>query len=118
MNLLFWSSFLCIPTGIYCYRLFKYDISFMIFCVFCTSINFHRNAIPGFRRNLDIVTVVCSGVYQNVYWIKHKIDPRIYLMLNGVGISYYFVSNTLKDDRFHALFHIFANLANIALVNG
>jgi hypothetical protein len=71
-----------------------------VFILF-TSVNYWRNPKKGFRRNIDIATVVCTGVY------KLYTNPLIWKYTIPMSIVTYSLSNYYKDRRIHSFLHVY-----------
>jgi hypothetical protein len=63
-------------------------ISFLLSCIFFNSINYWRNPIRGFRRNLDIFTNVASIGYVSYYLYEYHNNHLYYYCILGVKLSF------------------------------
>jgi hypothetical protein len=119
MKILFWSSVLFfIPTVIYGVYLKKWNYTFMVSCVMCTSLNHHRNPLTtGFRRRIDHVTVWTVLMYQQWYCNVYHIDPIPCTVLNAIGIFYYIIAKITKNNYYHVLLHLLGNIGNIYVLS-
>lgn len=120
-------SFFSFMYALYCEC---YDLAAVPGGVFLTSINYWREPVYGWRRNLDMSYVACALIYQN-YRAYHLLSspsqmPALltYYTLMGVGMMCYSLSVHLykKKDIWsstyvHCLVHLLANTANVLLYN-
>ena len=107
-----------------------YDLAAVPGGVFLTSVNYWREPVYGWRRNLDMSYVACALVYQN-YRAYHLLSSSsqmsallTYYTLMGIGMVCYKLSVHLykKKDIWsstyvHCLVHVLANTANVFLYN-
>ena len=107
-----------------------YDLAAVPGGVFLTSINYWREPVYGWRRNLDMSYVACALIYQN-YRAYHLLSSPsqmqallTYYTLMGIGMVCYKLSVCLykKKDIWsstyvHCLVHVLANTANVLLYN-
>lgn len=120
-------SFFSFMYALYCEC---YDLAAVPGGVFLTSINYWREPVYGWRRNLDMSYVACALIYQN-YRAYHLLSspsqmPALltYYTLMCIGIMCYSLSVHLykKKDIWsstyvHCLVHLLANTANVFLYN-
>lgn len=123
-------SFISFFSFIYALYCECYDLAAVPGGVFLTSINYWREPVYGWRRNLDMSYVASSLVYQN-YRAYHLLSspsqtPALitYYTLMGIGMMCYSLSVHLykKKDIWsstyvHCLVHVLANTANVFLYN-
>ena len=123
-------SFISFFSFMYALHCECYDLAAVPGGVFLTSINYWREPVYGWRRNLDMSYVACALIYQN-YRAYHLLSspsqmPALltYYTLMGIGIMCYKLSVHLykKKDIWsstyvHCLVHLLANTANVFLYN-
>ena len=126
-------SFISFLSSIYAIYCECYDLALVPGGVFLTSVNYWRNPVYGWRRNLDMSYVACALIYQN-YRAYHLLlssssssqIPGLlaYYTLMGIGMGCYWLSLHLykKKDIWsstyvHCLVHLLANTANVLLYN-
>ena len=123
-NYLFKTSFSTLVAGLYALYNKKYEFSLMANLCWLSSINYWRDPMPGWRRNVDIIFVVTSLMNQYAkaykYQYAHIYYPLITLSASCYPISIYYYNNNKIwcSVYFHSGVHIFANLANIILYHG
>lgn len=128
-------SFISFLSSIYALQCECYDLAAVPGGVFLTSINYWREPVYGWRRNLDMSYVACALIYQN-YRAYHLLSspsssssslPALltYYTLMGIGMVCYSLSVHLykKKDIWsstyvHCLVHVLANIANVVLYSG
>jgi len=123
-------SFISFLSSIYAIQCECYDLAAVPGGVFLTSINYWRNPVYGWRRNLDMSYVACALIYQN-YRAYHLLSSSqsqallAYYTLMGICIVCYNLSVHLykKKDIWsstyvHCLVHVLANIANVVLYSG
>ena len=126
-------SFISFLSSIYAIQCECYDLAAVPGGVFLTSINYWREPVYGWRRNLDMSYVACALIYQT-YRAYHLLSSSsssqsqallAYYTLTGVGMMCYFLSLHLykKKDIWsstyvHCLVHVLANIANVVLYSG
>ena len=135
-----YSSFISFLSSIYALHCECYDLAAVPGGVFLTSVNYWRNPVYGWRRNLDMSYVAAALTYQN-YRAYHLLSPSspsssssssssqlpallTYYTLMGIGIGCYSLSVHLykKKDIWsstyvHCMVHVLANIANVLLYN-
>ena len=130
-------SFISFLSSIYAIYCECYDLAAVPGGVFLTSVNYWRNPVYGWRRNLDMSYVACALIYQN-YRAYHLLMSSssssssssqipgllAYYTLMGIGMGCYWLSLHLykKKDIWsstyvHCLVHLLANIANVLLYN-
>ena len=118
-NYLFYTSFGSLISSSYGVYKKEYINSLCVFLFFLTSINYWRNPVYGFRRNIDILTSIL-GISINA---KNSYDHPRCLYLNLfliIGLSFYplgfyFQNKSLHLSTFsHSLIHIICNLVCIS----
>ena len=124
-------SFISFLSSMYALHCECYDLVAVPGGVFLTSINYWRNPVYGWRRNLDMSYVAASLTYQNyrAYLLlssssSQQLALLTYYTLVGIGIGCYQLSVHLykKKDIWsstyvHCLVHVVANTANVLLYN-
>ena len=123
-------SFISFLSSIYAIQCECYDLAAVPGGVFLTSINYWREPVYGWRRNLDMSYVACALIYQT-YRAYHLLSSSqsqallAYYTLTGVGMMCYCLSLHLykKKDIWgstyvHCLVHVLANIANVVLYSG
>jgi hypothetical protein len=92
-----------------------------VFSVFLTSINYWRNPIKGFRRNIDIM-VVCLSITYNSYYVYDCAYGHYYISMIILGIIIYIFSGLLHTKKYfglstllHCNVHLLSNIANYLL---
>jgi hypothetical protein len=131
-------SFISFLSSIYAIYCECYDLAPVPGGVFLTSINYWRNPVYGWRRNLDMSYVASALIYQNyrAYHLlmssssssssssSHMPALLVYYTLTGISMGCYCLSLQLykKKDIWgstyvHCLVHLLANIANIFLYN-
>ncbi|KAI8911568.1 hypothetical protein EDD86DRAFT_202727 [Gorgonomyces haynaldii] len=98
-----------------------YGFYFCTFCasvVYLTSLNFWRNPVFGFRRNLDIFCVV-TGLSYHFYLALSLEQPFMYMIIVLIGISFYLKARQTPTQDwssfYHCIMHICGNLSNVIL---
>jgi hypothetical protein len=111
-------TLLSISTSIY---LGLPDCFIVSSAVFLTSINYWKNPIIGWRRNIDITTVTISCIYQSTKAFNST-NRDLYFIIILLCILCYAKARTTKNlnhsSLWHCSIHILANIANIILYNG
>ena len=140
-SFIFRVSFISFLSSIYALHCECYDLAAVPGGVFLTSVNYWRNPVYGWRRNLDMSYVAAALTYQN-YRAYHLLSPSspssppspssssqlpallTYYTLMGIGIGCYQLSVHLykKKDIWsstyvHCMVHVLANIANVLLYN-
>ena len=135
-SFIFRVSFISFLSSIYALHCECYDLAAVPGGVFLTSVNYWRDPVYGWRRNLDMSYVAAALTYQN-YRAYHLLSPSspssssqlpallTYYTLMGIGIGCYPLSVHLykKKDIWsstyvHCLVHVLANIANVVLYSG
>jgi len=124
INFLYNSSFLTLFSFFYAIYNKNYNLCIVPGGVFLTSINYWRNPMYGWRRNLDITYVGCALIYQafisysNPYFNAHLAIMSLAMTCYPISIYYYNNNKIWHSVYFHSGIHIFANIANIILYHG
>lgn len=114
-------SFLALGDCIYAVHRRHYDLALVPGIVFLTSINYWRKPNYSWRRNIDIVCVKTSAIYQIIRAYNSEYY-RIYYIFLFLGISFYPLSNFYYNKKLfwhstyaHIMVHIFGNISNVIL---
>ena len=105
-------SFISFLSSIYAIYCECYDLAAVPGGVFLTSVNYWRNPVYGWRRNLDMSYVACALIYQN-YRAYHLLMSSssssssssqipgllAYYTLMGIGMGCYWLSLHLYKKR-------------------
>jgi len=121
-NIIWTSSWIPLFPTIEAIKRKQYDLAFGTGVVFITSINYWRNPIDSWRKDLDIFCVRSLALYQ-LY--KSSITGKYnYLFYTVPGIiSYYIGLNYYKNKQtwtyiyFHLGLHILANMGNFCILD-
>ena len=116
----YYTSYLVIFSIIYSFYNAIYKLSLFNIFVLITSINYWRFPIRGFRRNMDISTVLVSLAYHLYYTYIYNYYQYLYLL--SLCIMCYMISNILNEKKiyklahsFHSILHLLANINNFYL---
>jgi len=108
-------------SGAYAIRQGLLHLSIVPLGVWTTSINYWRNPVYGWRRNLDLTYVPLALTYQ-LYYSRSMIRFTDYCVVSGVAILCYPVAWYLHTIGWawggivaHSGIHIFGNIANLIL---
>jgi hypothetical protein len=92
-----------------------------VFSVFLTSINYWRYPIKGFRRNIDIMAVGLSIIY-NSFYVYECAYGHYYISMIILGIVIYIFGGFLHTKKYfglstllHCKVHLLSNIANYLL---
>lgn len=101
-----------------------YDLALVPGGVLLTSLNYWRLPTYGWRRNLDMIYVACSFMYQNIR-AYYMVNAVIYYYVSEICILFYPASIYLYKKKCywastyaHCMLHITANIACIILHAG
>lgn len=118
--LIWFTSWLSLFNSIYASQLVQFDLSFLSFCVFITSLLYWSEPKYNWIRILDMSTVFLSLSYQ--MWKSYRVGYYPYLIqCTGIAIIYpaswvlYAYKKYWLSIYFHALMHICGNIANMKL---
>jgi hypothetical protein len=121
-NLLFSSSFLFLISSIISFIYNIYDYSFLLCCLFFTSVNYWRKPTLSLRRNIDICCVIVSCIYHNYTLFSNNINI-ISIIFFYIGISFYFLAIFFSKNKkilmsviSHMLLHFFTNISCIIYI--
>jgi hypothetical protein len=123
-NRILYTASLCILSMIVAYKCRLYDCMFVVFLVFVSSINYWRNPVYGFSRNIDISIVIFSFVYLLIRSFRCKYQLYyiicMFLAILSFITSYHFYEKKDYDSTslFHVYLHILSNVSNVILFIG
>ena len=119
------TSFLFIVSGVYAYQYHLYWYSLVLLLNTILSVNFWRNPVYGFRRNLDIYFAkfsFCVFFINGVYYTKFL--NTLYNLLVLQLICFYIVAQYLSDIkkdytwyRYHAIFHVYCLICQLIVLH-
>lgn len=121
-QILYASSWTFLFTSLYGFYDGDYNmISFLHGCVFINSINYWRNPIRGFRRNIDILTNVLTILYGSyaVYGLHNS--HLYYYCILSIKINFllswivYSMNQHKLSVLFHSFTHLGGNIGNLLL---
>jgi len=116
---LFYTSFSALVGSLYGFYKKKYINSLGVFLIFVTSINYWRNPVHGWRRNIDIIASIL-GLSINVLTSPGhprclKLNLMLFMSLLFYPLGFYFQHKSIHLSAFsHSLIHIFCNLVCIS----
>jgi hypothetical protein len=122
-DFIYYISHTSIISSIYAIINGHYDLAFVPGFIYLTSINYWKNPVFGFRRNLDITCVFTTLSYQ-LYRSINSENFMLYLFVKLIAmisfpISWYFVDKDFELSMlFHGFVHLFGNISNIILYSG
>jgi len=113
-NYLFYTSFFSLLSSMFLFYK-KSDNYIYTLSIFITSLNYWRNPIYNWRRNIDMIVIFVSFF---VIGIKFYIQSKLMDVLPTTIISFlfYVISNYFQDKYihistfFHSLIHIYPNI--------
>ncbi len=113
-NYLFYTSFFSLLSSIVLFYK-KSDNYMYTLSIFITSLNYWRNPIYNWRRNIDMIVIFLSFF---VIGIKFYIQSKLMDILPTTIISFlfYLISNYFQEKSihlstfFHSLIHIYPNI--------
>lgn len=114
-------STLSLFSGIYAFAQGLTHLSIVPLGVWATSVNYWRNPMYGWRRNLDLTFVPVALTYQ-LYRSRNLPHFTDYCIMSGVACACYPVGWYLHNIGWvwagivaHSGIHVFGNIANILL---
>lgn len=119
-NLLFCSSFLFFINSIISYTFEIYDYSYLLFCLFLTSINYWRKPTLSLRRNIDIFFAIVSFLYHKYSMLNNIYRYIIPITLLWFGVIFYLTGIFLskkKNTSFSYMSCVFAYFYKFILCN-
>jgi len=115
-RILYYTNFLTSISVISAYYYGLYDLMFFSILIQLSSINYWRNPVRGMRRNIDIIVVNVSTLY-NLY-CAYYFEYYYFVYIVFIGMNSYFVSNynmrkgNIKSGIFfHFLVHLLPNIS-------
>ena len=113
-NYLFYTSFFSLLSSMFLFYK-KSDNYIYTLSIFITSLNYWRNPIYNWRRNIDMIVIFLSFF---IIGIKFYIQSKLMDILPTTIISFlfYLISNYFQDKYihistfFHSLIHIYPNI--------
>ena len=96
-------------------------ISFLHGCIFINSINYWRNPIRGFRRNIDIFSNIMTLLYGSYYVYGLHNSHLYYYCILSVNINFVLSWLVYSLNRFrlsvllHCFVHLGGNIGNLLL---
>jgi hypothetical protein len=116
---LFYTSFSALVGSLYGFYKKKYINSLGVFLIFVTSINYWRNPVYGWRRNIDIITSILGLSINVLSSPGHprclKLNLMLFMSLLFYPLGFYFQHKSIHLSAFsHSLIHIFCNLVCIS----
>jgi hypothetical protein len=116
---LFYTSFGSLVGSLYGFYKKQYINSLGVFLIFLTSINYWRNPVYGWRRNIDIISSIL-GLSINVLTSPGhprclKLNLMLFMSLLFYPLGFYFQHKSIHLSAFsHSLIHIVSNLVCIS----
>ena len=113
-NYLFYTSFFSLLSSMFLFYK-KSDNYIYTLSIFITSLNYWRNPIYNWRRNIDMIVIFVSFF---VIGIKFYIQSKFidFLPTTIISFLFYLISNYFQDKYihistfFHSLIHIYPNI--------
>jgi hypothetical protein len=121
-NIIWTSSWIPLFPTIEAIKRKQYDLAFGTGVVFLTSINYWRNPIDSWRKDLDIFCVRSLALYQLYKSVITGKYNYLFYTVPGI-ISYYIGLNYYKNKQtwtyiyFHLGLHILANMGNFCILD-
>lgn len=123
-NFIWRMSFLSLFSSFYGIYNKQYDIAFVPFGVFLTSINYWRKPDYSWRRYLDMTYVKLAFSYQLIKAYNSD-NFKLYYFLTlltisfySLGVYYYRKKMYWKSTYSHSMIHVLGNISNIILYSG
>ncbi len=116
---LFYTSFSALVGSLYGFYKKQYINSLGVFLVFLTSINYWKNPVYGWRRNIDIITSILGLSINVLSSPGHprclKLNLMLFMSLLFYPLGFYFQNKSIHLSAFsHSLIHIVCNLVCIS----
>ncbi len=115
-------SWLFLFTSLYGFYEGKHNtLSFLHGCIFINSINYWRNPIRGFRRNIDIFTNIITLLYGSYHVYGLHNSHLYYYCILSIKINFtlswfiYNINRVKLSVLLHCLVHLSGNIGNILL---
>ena len=122
------TSMLAAVSALVAFSVGRYDFTALAVLVFVNSINYWRHPVPGWRRNLDMLSAAGACWYQMVasfdlhsqfyfigYWVTLAMAVFCYQMARRHGRVYLDFD---RASRWHMGLHVLANMSNLLLYYG
>lgn len=120
-KLIYYNSFNLLITSMFGFYKNYYINALTILSVFITSINYWKHPIKGLRRNIDIM-IVCLSILYNSYYVYDCLYSHYYINIIILGIMIYIFSVILHTKKYfwlstllHCKVHLLSNIANYLL---
>ena len=116
---LFYTSFSSLVGSLYGFYKKQYINSLGVFLIFVTSINYWRNPVHGWRRNIDIIMCILGLSINIISSLGHpkclKLNLMLFISLLFYPLGFYFQHKSIHLSAFsHSLIHIIGNLVCIS----
>jgi hypothetical protein len=116
---LFYTSFGSLVGSLYGFYKKQYINSLGVFLIFVTSLNYWRNPVYGWRRNIDIITSILGLSINIITSHSHprciKLNLMLFISLLFYPLGFYFQHKSIHLSAFsHSLIHIIGNLVCIS----
>jgi hypothetical protein len=118
-NYLFYTSFFSLISTLYGLYKKEYLNTIGVFSIFITSINYWRDPVYGWRRNIDIVASILGLSLNSINSYNHprrgSLNRMLLCCLLFYPLGYYFQNKSLHlSTFFHSLIHILGNMICIS----
>ena len=114
---MFTSSLLLLHNAIYAYSIGITDCALFIFVCWMNSINYWRNPIYGFRRNIDLVSSIVASCY-HFYCAIQIVPPILYRLVMITFCGWYALAlicgRIWQNEHYSSICHV--NLHCTAIV--
>jgi hypothetical protein len=116
---LFYTSFSSLICSLYGLYKNQFINALGVFLIFVTSINYWRNPVYGWRRNIDIITSILGLSINIINSYGHprclKLNLMLFTSLLFYPLGFYFQNKSIQLSAFsHSLIHIVCNLVCIS----
>jgi hypothetical protein len=117
-------SILSLMSSLYAVYKEQYELAFIPFGVFLTSLMYWHKPTNCWRKTLDITYVKIALIYNMIraynseYYIYYYITAFISLCFYPLGIYLYNKKLYWESTYVHSMVHIIANISNIILYSG
>ncbi len=118
------TSSVCAAAAAYGFYRGHYLSSIVPTCVFLTSMNYWRHPTYGWRRNADVLCVICAFLTMLVVAYNATYGQRYYILITLAAfcypLSHYFTNQDMEHmgTLMHSYMHILGNLALFILFSG
>ncbi len=118
-NYLFYTSFSSLIGSLYGVYKKQYINSLGIFLIFITSINYWKNPVYGWRRNIDMFTAILGLSINILNSFDHPrclyLNLLLFMSLMFYPFGFYFQHKSIHLSTLsHSFIHIFCNLVCIS----